>query len=240
MSELASRLSSGFGTASGNIVSTAITAALTAHAGPETAATVGAVVGAATEEGVDFMAQLLRDRRRRSERLVQAATAYADTPAETLMLAVYDDGKKRELFFHAVQAAAQSVENQKIDTLARAFASGALSNDPAVIDEAAIVVDCLSELQAPHLRLLAILSQTPANADLEGEARIQQAQSWTASEMLQRDPGLRNVLVALVAKLTGAGMVKDNGVGTWSYTPRWQLTEFGRICSTYLVARGGD
>ena len=67
------------------------------------------------------------------------------------------DPRTLEMLARCVEAAARSLDEEKIDLLARIFVSG--ERDTAKVDEASILVEAVRQLEAPHLRLLSILAE---------------------------------------------------------------------------------
>jgi hypothetical protein len=131
-----------------------------------------------------------------------------------------------------------------IDLLARIFVSGV--RDSAKVDEAIILIEAIRQLEAPHLRLLAVLSKpgphlVPGRATgdrprtPENMARIP---TWRVEDVLTEDPDLSGAFDALIARLSALGLVYDEGSGPLDYQPLWFLTSLGQACVQYLGERG--
>jgi hypothetical protein len=85
---------------------------------------------------------------------------------ETLMEQPLNSPKPRELLHRAVESASSSVENVKIEMLARAFVRGA--KDDAVVDEMLMLAAPLREVEVPHVRLMAARWRPTTDGHLAG------------------------------------------------------------------------
>lgn len=237
--------------ASGNIVGPAVTAlctmagvalgepALTAAGVP-----VGAVAGSVTEETLSAVGSLLQQRRDRIQRFADEAEASSGAPMEQLLVEARADPRTLEMLARSVEAASHSLDDEKIDLLARIFVSAV--RDHAKVDEAIILIEALRQLEAPHLRLLAVLSE-PGPHLIPGRATGERPRTpenmaripvWRVEDILTQDPGLMGTFDALVARLNALGLVYDEGSGRLDYEPLWFLTLLGRECVQYLGERG--
>jgi hypothetical protein len=236
MGELAKRGAATTSGTAGGIVSAMATDILQGL-GPA-AVPLAALAGAFAEEVVALGFDLRQRRAERVTGMVERAAASQNVALEKLLTGVKANESKEALFIRAVQAAADAVDESKLDTLARAFATGALADDQAVVDEAIIVVDTLAQLEAPHLRLLAILAE-PCDAPLPGRMSPRE-QAWSKDFILWRHPGLTTTIDALVAKLHGLGLIYDAGAGRTDYLGAWWTpTQFGDVCVGHLLTHAG-
>src|SRR6266567_528387 len=251
MGEVTRRVSSIVSRASGNTVGPAV-ATLCSMAGVAfgepglaiAAVPVGAVAGSLTEEAANAVGLLWEQRRERIQRFAGEAEKTSGTGMDQLLVEATADPRALEMLARSVEAAARSLDDEKIDLLARIFVSGV--RDSAKVNEAVILIEALRQLEVPHLRLLTVLSnpgphlvpgratedrpRTPANM-----ARIP---AWRVEDILTEDPGLRGAFDALVARLYALGFVYDEGSGRLDYEPLWFLTPLGRTCVQYLGDRG--
>jgi len=163
---------------------------------------------------------------------------------EQLLIEAETDPRTLELLARSVEAASRSLDDETIDLLARIFVSGV--RDHAKVDEAIILIEALRQLEAPHLRLLTVLSE-PGPHHVPGRAteerprtpeNMARVQVRRVEDILTQDPGLRGTFNALVAKLNSLGLVYDEGSGRLDYEPLWFLTSLGRDCVQYLKERG--
>jgi uncharacterized protein YqgC (DUF456 family) len=223
--------------ATGNAVGGLLGAALGAPFGPF-GVVAGAAVGAVAEDYVKLYAA---DRARRVRAMSVVVSEVAGNSSDELDSAILGDERKRELLARAIEEAARSIEDQNIRLIAHAFVTGALSRDPAAVDDAMLAIDVARQLRAPHWRLISTLVRAspmggidPTNEDLVTRYQF----AWTRKEILQADPGLERAFDHLIGQLTSLGLVSDIAVGTWDYTGRWSLNEFGKTCAEYMNVVG--
>jgi hypothetical protein len=241
--------SAAFGTTVGSAVTALCAMAGTAFGEPAFAVAgvpVGAAAGWLSQDMADVVAALYHQRRHRLQRFADEAETMSGTRLEELLREATSDPRVLEMLARSVEAAARSLDDDKIDLLARIFVSG--MRDSAKVDEAIILVEALRPLEAPHLRLLTVLAKpgphlVPGRATEErprtpeNMARIA---TWRVEDILREDPGLSGAFDALVARLHALGLVYDEGSGRLDYQPLWFLTQLGRACVQYLGERGSD
>ncbi|MEW2330041.1 hypothetical protein AB0880_19775 [Micromonospora chersina] len=226
--------------ATGTLVGSVVSAILERDLGPQLAGAAGGVAGAFAKEASSFVGRLFADRRRRATSMVEHASEAAGQPdVDEFLTKLLGDEHHRELLYRSIQAAAQSTSEAKIKTLASALASGSMSGDPAVVDESLVVVDTLAQLEAPHIRLLELLTTEPA--DPAAASYGFRPWPWRQHQLIEADPGLSNAFDALLARLTSLGMVTAFKAGHVDYADdRVHLTRFGQICMGYLAEQAGD
>ena len=253
MNEVGRHVSNVFSGASGNTVSSAVTA-LCSMAGVAlhepglglAAVPVGAVAGSVTQEAISAVSSLLEQRRSRIERFAGEAEKTTGTQMEKLLREAGTDPRTLEMLARSVEAASRSLDDQKIDLLARIFVSGV--HDSAKVDEANILIEALRQLEAPHLRLLSVLAEPgphlvpgrPTEDRPRTPENMARIHTWRAEDIFAVDPGLRGAYDALIARLYALGLVYDEGSGRLDYEPLWFLTQLGRACVQYLGERGSD
>lgn len=205
---------------------------------------VGAVAGSVTQEAMSALALLLQQRRHRIQRFADEAEITAGTQMEKLLQEAMADPRTLEMLARSVEAASRSLDDQKIDLLARIFVSGV--RDSAKVDEANILIEALRQLEAPHLRVLTVLAEPgphlvsgrPTEDRPRTSENMARIRTWRVEDILAMDPGLRRAFDALIARLYALGLVYDEGSGRLDYEPLWFLTPFGRTCVQYLGERG--
>jgi hypothetical protein len=164
MNEVSRHVSSVVSGASGSTVGSAVTA-LCSMAGVAlhdpglglAAVPAGAVAGSMTQEAMSAIALLLQQRRDRVQRFADEAEITAGTQMERLLQEAAADPRTLEMLARSVEAASHSLDDQKIDLLARIFVSGV--RDPAKVDEVNILIEALRQIEAPHLRVLTVLAE---------------------------------------------------------------------------------
>jgi len=187
---------------------------------------------------------LWQQRRDRIQRFAGEAEMRIGTTMEDLLHEAATNPRTLEMLARSVEAAARSLDDHKIDLLARIFVSGV--HDSAKVDEANILIEALRQIEAPHLRVLTVLAQpgphlVPGRA-IEGQPEVSentpQIPTWRVEDIFAQDPGLRGAFDALIARLYALDFVYDEGNGRLDYKPLWSLTRFGRVCVQYFDKRG--
>jgi hypothetical protein len=225
MSDLESRSGAAFDRIIGNVVNSAVTTWMAVHTGSaDSAATVGGVVGPLAEELSFKLRKIVDVQDNRTQDMLDEAATAASSSTEDLIDAALNDPGKLELLLRAVDAARHATTDKKIRLLGQLFAAGVLAEDGAVVDDHLIAIDAIGQLDAPHLRLMAILiDPSPVWWD-DVASRSARRYSWPEDRIIERDGGLRLAIRAIIAKLVSLGIVQDDGNGLWS------LTSFGDLC----------
>lgn len=213
-----------------------VTGALVAEFGPIAAAGAGGAAGAMVKELPTVAEYLFADRRRSAIDMVERAIEIADITSEEFVDALFADLQRRHLLRRAVLAASDSISDEKIRTLAAALAAGAITTDDAVIDESVLVIDAVAQLDAVHLRVLALLATEPVDPAV-GTYPNFRPWPWTETQIYDAVPNLASVLPAILAKLQALGIADDFPAQLIDFAEgRLQLTGFGRLCLGYLQA----
>lgn len=144
-----------------SIMTETIAALVSAGAGLAIAGPGGALVAAAAQPALSMALQraieeLAQLRRRSAEQMVSRAAVQLAAEPDTLVALALEDADAAHLLGEAIQVAARTVNQQKINGLARALANG-LREDSARPDEEALIVAALAEVEAPHIKVLAQL-----------------------------------------------------------------------------------
>ncbi len=205
---------------------------------------VAGAAGTSMTPGAEALADRLRRaaQRHRTENVahvLDVAAHQANLSAEELLDVGLTDPRRFEAFLRVVRAAQDCSRREKRLALARALATSTLTDDAAVVDEELLFVDILDRLDAPHLRLLAVLASGRAGT---GSLTGQQLQhGWTLAELRTRDPGLAQPLPVLLATVTSAGLVEAER-GTWRAVQGklyYSLTSIGRRFLTAIASDNG-
>jgi hypothetical protein len=204
----------------------------------------GAAANWLSEDMAGYVASLYQQRRQRLHRFAGESESVSGTPLEDLLREARSDPRVLEMLARCVEAASRSLDDEKIDLLARIYVSGA--RDSARVDEAIILVEALRPLEAPHLRLLTVLAKPgphlvpgrPTEERPRTPENMARVATWRVEDILRVDPGLSGVFDALVARLNSLGLVYDEGSGRLGYEPLWFLTQLGWTCVQYLGGRG--
>jgi hypothetical protein len=155
------------------------------------------------------------------ETLVDAAETASMTLEQFLEMAVSDD-RSHELLARVVIVAQDTAMRDKRRALGRALAAG-VAGDSARVDEELLFVRAIADLDPPHIRLLSLIgSEAPSKKPLNG--------GWMSHEIVGHDPGLADVLPALLATLELHTLILDGGVV--------KPVEGGRVHQYSVTARG--
>lgn len=194
----------------------------------------GVVVGAVAPPLLE--AVLTRKNRlgvRNAEEFTSAVLSLTGITPEGLEDWCADEETRVHLVVSAYRAAYWAAARQKILALARIVAD-AIADD-AKLDMSQLLVDVLSELDPPHIRLLdSMLHETPAEHP-DGEKIA--AGAWSEYQLGVSHPGLANGILPLMARLDRVGMVHA-GVYASRLGRCWSLTPFGKVCCDYLRDQG--
>ncbi len=209
--------------------------------GPE-GATAGAVAAVAIEPLIDRVWQeVSSDGKRRGMRVIERAIDLSDCDITTFEQAAIATEQTRLLTGSAISAATRSAYAPKIEALARALASG-LANEAARVDDEQLFVAALTDLEAPHVRLLDLLvhygpewgslGSPTTTAELLG---TEEPTAWRIAHIIEVRPQLEPVLPGLLGTLQRHGLANvDNDLAT-------AFRNYGREVdrATRAIARGG-
>ncbi|MFI5627685.1 hypothetical protein ACIA03_29780 [Nocardioides sp. NPDC051685] len=195
--------------------------AIAAMVGASVGGVPGAVVAVALEPiFIELAARSwdeLSDVRRRSAGLMiqRASQSLRVGPADVTDAAFTTDAKS-QLFAEALQAAAFTANQSKIDALGRALANG-LAGDGARVDEERLIVAGLSGLEEPHIRVLVNLPRqrprpmtTPTSSARGAGGRRGALLAAVAERAGLSTKGAINVM----AELVRTGMASQDGYGS--------------------------
>jgi hypothetical protein len=211
----------------------------------------GAIAGGVTDQAALFAQRIWTDRVGRVVRFVQTAESESGHSIGDLIQGAVEHEPTRDLLLRAVDAASRSLDQRKIELLARLYV--ATEEDPARVDEAVLLVDALRQIESMHLRVVRILARPgprllpPTDQEKLERQRVAASSGdatpggvWPVEEILSQDPGLRPGFSVLIARLVSLGLVYDEGPGRIEYQPFWELTQFGWNCARYLRERGSS
>lgn len=135
-----------------------LSALIASGAGYAMAGAPGALVGSGAQpilagNLVRVQQELGQLRYRSAEQVVEEAACWLGVGPESLVDAALRDEYSAQLLGQAIQAAANTVNKQKICGLAQALANR-LRDDDAHPEEEQIVIAALAEVEAPHIKVL--------------------------------------------------------------------------------------
>jgi hypothetical protein len=162
----------------------------------------------------------LRERRREACGYVLAvASNEANIPVDELVDALVNDPAKALLLARTLEAAADSASEAKVRVLGRGLASGAVTEDDALVMEEVGWAVMLREIEAPHLRILDYLAkqdlETPGNMIVASLTELKEVSGFDqllgpALSMLER--------YSLVQTVQSLGL-DDHMRNRWGITP---------------------
>jgi hypothetical protein len=216
--------------------------------GPE-----GAVAGAAMTAPLTRLAGLAWDELRQVRavqvgRLVEVASDLTRTEPERMLREALSDSATRVLLHEAMQAAAATLDEQKVDALAQALANGL--DDGTKVDYEVLIIRALSDLDPVHVRVLRMLngakSENKRFSAKDIQAYIDPASVDDVNWMFE---GV-DFTPAVIATLERHGLVETrdepvegiderlNDRTTVPFTQRaYSISNFGINCLDHLFAR---
>lgn len=155
-------------------------------------------------------------RRKSAGMMIQTASHHLGGAPSDITDAAFTTPAKSQLFAEALQAAAFTANQSKIEALGRALANG-LAGDEARVDEERLVVAGLSSLEEPHIRMLLHLPRqrprpttTPTSSARGSSGRRGARLSAVAEQAGLSTEGAVNVM----AELVRTGMASQDGYGS--------------------------
>jgi hypothetical protein len=195
--------------------------------GPD-ATVVATTLQPITESALQAAARLIRERwnRNSAEMLADAAQAASESPEELLIKAVSDD-RRHELLARAIGTAQDTALRDKRRALGRALAAG-IAGDDAQIDDELMFMRAIADLDAPHIRVLALMASEQAQAGQQSGSPFHAG--WSPATIAARDPGLRDTVPALMWTLEAHGLIAAMTASTpWLPSRQaYNLTAAGR------------
>lgn len=153
-------------------------------------------------------------------RLVETAMAENGLTEQGLADVIRDGGPEvLPLTLEAFEASGRTLDERKIDALARVWAEGL--SDKSKVDDNLLMVRSLAMLEAPHLQVLAILP-----LETEGEG-------LSPNKIGEELPRIGIPLLAVLGQLELAGFVAQ-GMGFWNGSHSYALSPWGVRAKEYL------
>lgn len=200
---------------------------------------VGSAVGVGVQALINFVGRGIERRQRKAlDALDEACRVSRTAPEELLDHAGLDDGRM-ELTMGALTAAAQAGTAAKVRALGRALATGVLANDDAIVERETYIVDALSRLEPPHVRVLDVLNETRV-PQVNGRLYHAVNLAWPVAAIAAKYPEAGPTLPSLLATLVSVGAVVDVAIGTTDYSPTYETNEFGELLLARLREAGAQ
>lgn len=155
--------------------------------------------------------------------VAHAAAAAAGLTHDKLMDTLADEDELHPLLRQVLEAAERTGDIRKLRTLGTVLGE-AVTSRPRRVDEAAIIVAALRDLEPAHVRVLELLQQPGPDETPNTEA----TQAWLPQSVAQNLPEVMPSLVAACLNaLTRHGLATTRA--TWNGGSRYELTEFGQV-----------
>ena len=190
----------------------------------------GAAAAVGTEVLGNIVGAHLAGRRQRALEAVEAGAAATNRTIDAVWAAVAEDPQRLELVGRALVAAGRATTTEKVTALGRALFTGALADAPSTVDAEAVFINAMAVLDAPHIKVLSIVSKPgPGHRYAQVSATSSAASAWSPEELREAYPGVGASVSALLATLASVGAIVDVAVGTLDYWPTWAATDFGHL-----------
>lgn len=212
------------------------------YAGPIAAVTASGAAPAVLA-GMEYVSATIGSRRleHATETLSDAADeSGAKTPEELMKFleAALCDEQHQELPARALTVAQDTAMRDKRRALGRVLAS-ASGDTGTKVDDELLFIRMLADLDPPHIRCLRIIVTNPPHLDPINQQRLAVGEpavrQWHPSDIAQQDPGLKDVVWALLPLLARHHLISGGyEVLTWAgREPEYVITSYGE----YLLAR---
>ncbi|MEU7261818.1 hypothetical protein AB0B21_39385 [Streptomyces rimosus] len=210
----------------------AIAAAIATGAGVAVGGPVGGITGAASAPVLSSAAEALiehvqRRRLRRSGEVLRNVAHVLGTDESSVVDRLVSDDGLLELASRVILAAQDISLERKRYALARALAAAVADERPATLDISGLIATAITGLDAPHIRMMAILEgAVPISAQPDDSIRY----GMRLSEIVQEDSGLTEGAYAILRKLIYLGVVEDatNGMTYLDSSRAYALSDLGR------------
>ena len=198
-------------------------AAIATAAGPLFQAALSAIVGSIRGTRADHAAEVLIDAAR------EAGATSVSAFAEFIEDAVSDE-RSQELLARALTVAQDAASRAKRRAAGRSIAAGVADKDTKV-DEELIFLRVLDDLDAPHFRLLHLMSaEAPPHHGDPARPQLAVPSGWMRWDLAEADSGLADTVLALLSGLQRHGLISTGELRTPGgvQEPIYTVTDYGR------------
>jgi hypothetical protein len=197
----------------------------------------GGVAAVGVQALVNFVGRGHERRQQKALMMVDVATSAGDTTAEELLDRADSDDGRIELTMRALAAAARATSDAKIRAIGRALATGVLAADDAIVQHEIYVIDALDRLEAPHVKVLDILSATRV-PQVSGQLYKTVELAWPVPAIASKYPQAGAALPSLLATLVSIGAITDVALGAADYRATYETNDFGKLLLERLREAG--
>jgi hypothetical protein len=217
-------------------------AVLTAGAGllgPDAGATATALTPALETVLSRVVGSISRWRAHHAAETLEDAAEAAGAPVEQLVQEAVSDERREELLARTLTIAQDTALRDKRRALGRALAAG-IKGDDAKIDEELLFIRAVADIDTPHIRLLSLMA-----GDYIPPGKVSGSifhGGWLLPTIAAGDPGLGEVVPALLATLESHGLVRALQSSTpWAAAQAaHNVTNAGRMLLERLAAEGSE
>jgi hypothetical protein len=203
------------------------------------------ITSAATEAIRSGLRQVTGSRGRQVARMWDIAVQAAEQSHDQLLERVTADPHRRQLFWAAARAAADTALEAKLRAVGYRLATGLTAPDDEAVEVQRVIIDTLGDLELPHWQTL---RQMTRKYEGYGQPRDDTGRSfsygWTMKALHDHLPGLTPILGAVIPVLVGRGLIDNTTYGSMGYDgppeQRWVVTNFGHDCLAELEQRGRE
>jgi DNA-binding PadR family transcriptional regulator len=191
---------------------------------------VGGVAGAAAARPVSELvqkswAELVAFRERNLQTLISETAEQSGIDPEEILRAAAEDPQVNRLFQASLVAAAEALDREKVEALAKCLANGI--GDAARVDEESVMVRALADLDPVHVRVLAWIEESPKSTYEVHEFIAGDSDSPT----YLRVPNLALPVLTILER-NGLASIRQQGaeeIDAGAH-PKYAATDFGREC----------
>jgi hypothetical protein len=180
--------------------------------------------------GLGRISEAIRLRRlsNAAETVMDAAVTFgAETEAHFIEFieAAVSDPEHQELLARTLVIAQDTAMRDKRRALGRALAAG-IEGDDARIDDELLFIRAVADIDAPHIKLLKILSeeQQPIRGSLGGSV----PHGWSLAMVAAQHPEFAGALPALISTLESHALIQTTRLATPTSAVQYSVTSAGR------------
>jgi hypothetical protein len=212
---------------------------------------VGPAVGLSVATVVKLGESIRVARIGRMAETVEAAIELMDVGLDIFEEQSREYAPRLELLAQILEAAAHTSMQEKIKALSKVLADGFGDSEDAIA-RARIVAAALADIEAPHIRVLALLKEEPhprPGIPSEEAAILQISEDedgppppagWNVGELGERLKQDATIMPAILAVLSGHGVISTGlgPKGMWELVPSYRITPIGALCLDLLKLGG--
>jgi hypothetical protein len=198
---------------------------------------LAAATGIAVQAVTNIAGTAIEQRHQRAAASLQHAADTAGLSLDQLEHRIVARPITVELTARALDAAARTNLEAKIRALGTALATGALAEDDALVDQELIIVQALTPLEAPHVKVLHLAS-TPRVPSPDGDPYRKSYLNWADDDLIKRYPQAADTMHAILGTLVGVGALAPTTEAAWHGGTTYEISPFGRALLARLMAVG--